>query len=85
MSVAPVMRAAHPLITEDAATQGKGNSQIELTTEYGREDRDNELLTASVTQAVLSYGVRDNLDLILGVPYLRLTSTSADRQSIASG
>ena len=85
MSVAPVTRAAHPLITEDAATQGKGNSQIELTTEYGREDRNNELLTASVTQAVLSYGVLDNLDLILGVPYLRLTSTSADRQSIASG
>lgn len=77
--------AAHPLITEDTGTQGAGNFQLELTTEYGREKRADELGTALLTQAVLSYGVRENLDVIVGVPYLRLTTSTASDQTIANG
>lgn len=29
--------AAHPLITEDTGTQGKGNFQLELTGEHAHE------------------------------------------------
>lgn len=82
---APATRAAHPLITEDTGTQGSGNFQLELTGEYAREQRDDVLKTAFLGQAVLSYGLRDNLDLILGVPYLRLTSSSVGEQSTVTG
>lgn len=30
--------AAHPLITEDTGTQGRGNFQLELTTEHALEE-----------------------------------------------
>jgi len=83
--LAPVTRAAHPLITEDTGTQGKGNYQLELTTEYGREGRDDALETANLNQAVLSYGVRENIDVILGVPHLRLTSTAAGERTVVNG
>lgn len=83
--LAPALHAAHPLITEDTGTQGSGNFQLELTAEYGRERRDDALETAFLGQAVLAYGLRDNLDLVLGVPYLRLTSSSGGEQTAVNG
>ena len=34
---AQVAHGAHPLLTEDTGTQGKGNFQLELTGERGRD------------------------------------------------
>lgn len=61
--------AAHPLITDDTGTQGKGKFQLEVNGEYGH-DRDNGV-TAKVAQltSALTYGIIDPLDIILGIPY----------------
>ena len=61
--------AMHPLITDDAGTQGKGNFQLEVNGEYGH-DKD-EGVTARTTQlaSILTYGVIDPLDIVLSIPY----------------
>jgi len=64
---------AHPLITDDAGTQGKGKFQIEVNGQY---DSDKETVngvsaesTGGQIAATLSYGVIENADLVLGLPY----------------
>lgn len=75
--------AAHPLITEDTGTQGLGRWQLELTAEYGHDEVKDAEHDALDLTAVLAYGLRDDLDLILTLPYARseigengLTTTS---------
>jgi len=68
-----VSYAAHPLITDDAGTQGKGKVQIEINSEFSRDkekedgviikERGGELAT------IISYGITDNADIVLGIPY----------------
>ncbi len=63
--------AAHPLITDDTGTQGKGKSQFEFIAEYGH-DKEDGVTTNSIlfpTVPVLSYGVADAIDIAIGVPY----------------
>jgi len=67
--------AAHPLITDDAGTQGKGKYLFELNGQTGNEtemsaganttakERETELRVA------LTHGVIDNVDVILTIPY----------------
>jgi len=66
--------AAHPLITDDTGTQGKGKFQLELNGQYDWDSEDTENATVKSTggqaAATLSYGVSDNVDLILSMPYL---------------
>jgi hypothetical protein len=61
--------AAHPLITEDTGTQGRNNWQIELTAEFGRDEEAGVRDGTADAGAVLAYGLRDNLDLLLTLPY----------------
>jgi long-subunit fatty acid transport protein len=75
--------AAHPFITDDTGTQGKGNWQLELQGDFLRDDRTaggveqkNKLNTYT---SVLSYGVLENLDVQVGVGYL---STRASENGI---
>lgn len=63
--------AAHPLITEDTATQGRGNGQLELTAEYGHDEAADASEDALDLATVLTYGLRDNLDVLLTLPYSR--------------
>lgn len=63
--------AAHPLITEDTGTQGRGNGQLELAAELGHDEAADAEERAADLAAVLSYGLRDNLDLLLTLPYMR--------------
>ncbi len=77
ISPAPLF-AAHPLITEDTGTQGRGNFQLELTTEHAYEDEDGVRETTVRTNAVLSYGLRDNLDVVLTLPHRRITTEDTD-------
>ena len=63
--------AAHPLITEDTATQGRGNGQLELTAEYGHDEAADASEDALDLATVLTYGLRDNLDVLLMLPYSR--------------
>jgi hypothetical protein len=66
--------AAHPLITDDTGTQGKGKFQLELNGQYDwdKETKEDEAVNSTGGQAaaILSYGIADNVDLILSVPYL---------------
>lgn len=64
---------AHPLITDDAGTQGRGRVQVEVNSEFSFDKEADAGLTTRVAggevSTILSYGITDNLDLILGVPY----------------
>ena len=68
-SLFTVSYAAHPLITDDTGTQGKGKFQIELNSEYAHEDEDGAEADTTEIAAILSYGVTDTMDIVLGLPY----------------
>jgi hypothetical protein len=79
LSMTRVALAAHPLITDDAATQGKGKAQLEFLGEYTRERVDGattETVTGP-TVPVVSYGLTDTTDLVFGVSY-QFMKTSDD-------
>jgi hypothetical protein len=64
---------AHPLITDDAGTQGKGKFQVEVSGQY---DSDKETLngvsvesTGGQVATTLSYGFIENADIVLSLPY----------------
>jgi hypothetical protein len=65
--------AGHPLITDDTGTQGKGRFQLELNYEFSsdKETIDGVRVEerASEASTTMSYGILDNVDLVLGVPY----------------
>jgi outer membrane putative beta-barrel porin/alpha-amylase len=65
--------AAHPLITDDAGTQGKGKCQLELN---GETSWDKERLdgvetreSASELAAAVSIGVTETVDVVIGTPW----------------
>jgi hypothetical protein len=67
--------AAHPLITDDAGTQGTGKAQLEVNGQHDFEKETNtageQVKTSSKELAAsLSYGIADSLDLVVGMPYL---------------
>jgi hypothetical protein len=66
--------AAHPLITDDTGTLGKGKFQLEINGQYDTDRETNDGVyvksTGGQAAAVLSYGVIDGVDLIVGLPYL---------------
>ena len=68
-----VSQAAHPLITEDTGTQGKGRFQLELTTEHGYRDEDRATEHERQFAATFSWGVRDSLGVIFTLPYQRIS------------
>lgn len=76
---------AHPLITEDTGTQGQGRWQLELTAEFGHEQTAGAEDDSADFATVLAYGVRDNLDLLLTLPYSRTESMVAGVKATARG
>jgi len=65
-AAATAARAAHPLITEDTGTQGTGKQQLEVN--VNRFDF-SESRWRSLWGMTWSYGVRENADLQIGIPY----------------
>lgn len=63
-ALASTARAAHPLITDDTGTQGRGGRQLELVGEFGRDPDGRHGESA----AVFSYGVAETLDAVVGLP-----------------
>lgn len=57
--------AVHPLITDDTGTQGIGKFELEINCEYLNDNGDSTTQLA----ATLSSGVRNNIDLIINIPY----------------
>ena len=65
--------AAHPLITDDTGTQGKGKFQMELNGQYDWDEEDEDATVKSTggqASATVSYGVADNVDLVFSMPYV---------------
>ncbi|MBI5590003.1 MAG: transporter [Deltaproteobacteria bacterium] len=65
--------ASHPLITDDAGTQGNGNFQLEVNGEYDRDDDTVSGVSVKSTggqiATTLTYGVTDTVDIVLSLPY----------------
>ncbi|OGW27259.1 MAG: hypothetical protein A2X59_07490 [Nitrospirae bacterium GWC2_42_7] len=60
--------AAHPLITDDTGTQGKGKFQMEVNAEYASDSGNTE----TALGVSLSAGLLENLDAVIGLPYIFL-------------
>ena len=75
--------AAHPFVTDDTGTQGKGNWQLELQGDLLRSERTADTGSGPVEQKrklnafipVLSYGILDSLDIQFGLSHVRLRTT----------
>jgi len=78
-------RAAHPLLTEDTGTQGEGNYQLELMVDKTRDRPAGVSVRELQTAAVLSYGLRENMDLQFGLPHVRLHVHDAAGRHESSG
>jgi hypothetical protein len=63
-------RAAHPLITDDAGTVGKGSVQMELNYEYAHERNEGVKENEHEIETVVTYGLIDQVDLVLALPFL---------------
>jgi len=71
--------ATHPLVTDDAGTQGQGHFQLEVNGQYDH-DKDNGITnTGGQTAATVTYGITDVIDVAVGVPYLWINEKSDDR------
>ncbi|MGE5153914.1 MAG: transporter [Bdellovibrio bacteriovorus] len=77
--------SAHPLITEDAYTLGQGVAQAELGFEQAHFDQPDAQGHTNDLRLTLSYGVRDDMDLLLGAPYLNTRAFSAAGVERTSG
>ncbi len=64
---------AHPLITDDSGTVGESRAQIELNSEFTWDQETKSGLTHEETgieaAVIITYGLSDRADLVLGVPY----------------
>ncbi len=73
ISLFNVSHAAHPLITDDTGTQGKGKFQIEINSEFSREKETIDGIrikeTGGEAATIFSYGIIDNVDIVFGLPY----------------
>ncbi len=61
--------AAHPLVTDDAGTEGRGNFLLELTVEYAYDDEAGSEETGAEAAVSFAAGLTDSLDVVLGLPY----------------
>ena len=66
---------AHPLITDDTGTQGKGKFQLEMNGKSGRDKKIPDRAEAreeSLELAVaLTSGATETVDLVVGLPWIR--------------
>lgn len=77
--------ALHPLITEDASTQGAGNFQVELNAEWTGDAEGGTRTRARQLGTLLSIGLAGTLDLVVSQPRLRITTTTAEASRDAEG
>jgi hypothetical protein len=71
--VSPAAWGAYPLITDDAGTQGTGKVEVEFNSRFDSDKETVNGVTAESTGGqvltILSYGLADNTDLVLTIPY----------------
>ncbi|HMK60290.1 MAG TPA: transporter [Dissulfurispiraceae bacterium] len=71
--------AAHPLITDDAGTQGKGKFQLELNGQYGRDRGEEVVQDTTPAVSALTYGVFETVDVCIGIPYQWIKTKYAEQ------
>ena len=69
--------AAHPQITEDTGTQGRGKFQLEHNNERGYKEEGTSETVRSAVSTTLSYGVTGNVDAIFTFPSVRNKTSDA--------
>jgi hypothetical protein len=74
--------AAHPLISEDTGTQGTGKFELEVGSEIHHVEGGGRV---SELDPQLSWGARDDIDVILRPTYFWLTGSAADSAGRHSG
>lgn len=79
--------AAYPLISEDTEgtdTQGRGNMQLEINTDYSYSRKDDDGLRSRENQlnASFSYGLMDRLDIAATIPYQRSSDGATTQYGI---
>jgi hypothetical protein len=62
--------ASHPMITDDAGTQGQGRFQLEVNGQYDHDKESGITTTGGQVAAALTFGITDTIDLAVGIPYL---------------
>jgi hypothetical protein len=66
--------AAHPLVTDDTGTQGKGKFQFELNGEFRRDKGAQDGIfireDAGESAAAFSAGITDNVDVVVNFPWV---------------
>lgn len=67
--LAGVAFGAHPLITDDAGTQGKGKCQFELNGHFEHDEEGGVEADNIAAAAYLSHGITDSIDIVAGIPY----------------
>ncbi len=77
--------AAHPLITDDSGTQGKGRYQLELNGEYANDKEEGIKTETFDIKAIISYGVTENIDLVLTLPYQKIKIKEEDAKKSSEG
>lgn len=75
---AGICKAAHPLITDDAETIGRGNTEIEVNGEYERLKNHGMKETTIIFGSTVTYGLVEDGDLAVSFPYL-FTHAKYDR------
>ena len=77
--------ASHPLITDDAGTQGQGNAQLEINGEYAHNEETGITEEGAELAPTLTYGLTDSVDLVLTVPFQSLKVKEAGVSVSESG
>jgi len=76
LTATPVF-GAHPLITDDTGTQGKGKIQVELNNAFAWNRTDdggvNVKEDTGETALALSCGLAENIDLVVAIPFVWYT------------
>lgn len=74
LSLLPTLAmAGHPLVSDDSGTQGTGRWQMELNTDRGRYETAGAGTTVQQINTTLTYGVTEDLDLALNLPWLEIS------------
>ena len=79
--------AAHPLITDDTGTQGKGEVQFEFISEYSKDvdDGGTEQGVECPTIPVFSFGITHEIDIVFGLPYVSVRREEAGTTTAVRG
>ena len=85
LSLSSDSHAIDLLITNDTGTQGKGNFQIEINSEFAHDSENGDKADAFELSPILSYGLTNTVDVVLGIPYQFIRVKESGQTDTANG